>query len=206
MVISPYFGAVYFEFVFSTEHQKTVTLTTHPVQYGAVITDHAIIEPEEVTVSLGTTESFTPATVQALGEGYVPEQDHSVNAFQLLNALMERREPLRLVTRLHTYDNMLITSMSVPDDYKTMSALRATLIFTKVNVAVVGVVSVQQSTSGSQSGTRRRSSTRAATRTQGTTDRPESVSTVTQVTRFIDSFTGGAASRVVTAITGWPKK
>ena len=136
---SPTYGKFYFDAVFSTEHQASVTATNHPVQQGASVSDHAYIEPDEVTISIGMTDTMTDAG-----------SDHSVNAYTTLRSIMEKREPVTLVTRLKTYSNMLITSMSSPDDQSTMYALRATIIFTEIKIVSVSIVQVKQKTSGSK--------------------------------------------------------
>jgi len=142
MIKSPSFGKFYFDAVFSTEHQASVTATNHPVQQGASISDHSYIEPDEVTIDIGMTDVMNDAG-----------SDHSVNAYTTLRAIMEKREPVTLVTRLRTYQNMLITSMSAPDDQSTMNALRATIMFTHINIVSVSVVQVKQKTSGSKTPT-----------------------------------------------------
>lgn len=78
--------------------------------------------------------------------------NHSVNAYAQLRAIMSKREPVTLVTRLHSYKNMVITSMSAPDDYMTMNALKATIYFRQIEMVSVSTVTVQQKVSASASG------------------------------------------------------
>ena len=128
-----------FDAVLSTEHKGTVTVTQHPVQFGASVTDHAINDPDEVMLSIGMTD-----TMEGVGN------NHSVNAFTQLKAIKEARRPVTLVTRLYRYVNMLITSLSAPDDYTTMNGLKANIIFTNIEVVQVGTVTVQETVSASK--------------------------------------------------------
>lgn len=135
-----------FDAVLSAEHKSSVSVTSHPVQYGASIVDHAINEPDEVMLSVGMTDTM---------EGV--DSNHSVNAFAKLKQITESRKVVSLVTRLGRYENMLITSLSAPDDYTTMYGLKANIIFTHIEIVPVSVVTVQQTvssskTSGSSSG------------------------------------------------------
>lgn len=140
MIVSPTHGRFVFDAVFSTEHRLNITTTQHPVQQGASISDHAYIEPDEVSIEIGMTDAAITAG----------ESSHSVNAYNQLRAIAEERQPVTLVTRLHTYTNMVITSLSAPDDNTTMNALKASIYFQKINIVSVATMKVQQTVSGSQ--------------------------------------------------------
>ena len=77
-------------------------------------------------------------------------ENNSVQMYQQLRELMNLREPFTLVTRLYSYPNMLITALSVPDDYTTMFALKAGIVFKQVRVVQVATIQVQQTVSGSK--------------------------------------------------------
>lgn len=140
MIVSPTHGQFVFDAVFSTEHRLSITTTQHPVQQGASIGDHAYIEPDEVSIEVGMTD----AAISAGGPS------HSVNAYEQLRAIAEARRPVTLVTRLHTYSNMVITNLSAPDDKTTMNALKASVYFQKINIVSVATTKVQQTVSGSK--------------------------------------------------------
>lgn len=139
---SPTQGSFFIEAIFSTEHAAGVTLTTHPVQSGASITDHAIVTPKEVTLEVGASDVLLGANLKTPSK--------SVTLFQSLMALLEAREPVTLITRLFTYEHMVLIALTVPDDLTTMHALRATLTFQQVQIANVATVSVQQTVSSSK--------------------------------------------------------
>lgn len=143
-------GTLYFDALLHADHTSSVTPTQHPVQTGAAISDHAYVEPKEISLEVGMTDVVG-------GDG------SSVQAYKVFLALMEKREPCTVVTRLATYSNMLLTSISSPDDYTTMYGLRCTLIFTEIRVVSVAVVQVQQTTSGSKQPTAATASTPATT-------------------------------------------
>lgn len=142
MIVSPTFGNFVFDAVFSTDHSANLTVTQHPVQSGASISDHAYMEPDEVSIEIGMTD--VASDVASAGTS------RSVNAYTQLRAIMEQREPVTLITRLKTYQNMIITSMSAPDDHTTMHALRASIYFCQINVVSVSTISVQETVSGSK--------------------------------------------------------
>lgn len=163
MIESPTFGKLFFDAVFSTEHSSNVTVTEHPVQVGAPISDHAYQEPDEVTIEVGMSDAM-------VGTG----TDHSVNAYSTLREIMAKREPVKLVTRLRSYPNMVLTSISAPDDQTTMYGLRATVMFRSVNIVNVSVIEVQQTVSASKPGSSSSSSNKnnssQSTKPQSTTN------------------------------------
>jgi len=114
-------GDYFFDAVFRTNHDQRAKITDHPVHVDAQVSDHAYMENAGVTMEVGTTDVL-------VGEG------ESATVYQILLDLQEKREPMTLVTRLRSYDNMLIESISVSDDFKTMNALKATVQLREVRL------------------------------------------------------------------------
>lgn len=132
-------GGYFFDAVFRTEHQSNLTITKHPVQGGANISDHAYMEPEVVTMEIGMSDANpTPMFSQFTSSG-----NKSQSAFDALKRMQENRQPLDVSTRLKQYTNMLIESLSVPDDIKTATGLRANVTLRKI--IMVDVPKVQTS-------------------------------------------------------------
>lgn len=176
MIVSPSYGRFTFDAVFRTDHMANVTVTQHPVQTGAAISDHAYSEPDEVTLEIGMSDAVSYAGT-----------NHSVNAYSQLRAIMAKREPVTLITRLQSYKNMVITSMSAPDDYTTMNALKATIYFRQVEMVSVSTITVQQkvtasstaqpttSSSGSGSSTKKPSSSSGSSSSSSSSSKKQSV-------------------------------
>lgn len=176
MIVSPSYGRFTFDAVFRTDHMANVTVTQHPVQTGAAISDHAYSEPDEVTLEIGMSDAVSYAGT-----------NHSINAYSQLRAIMDKREPVTLITRLRSYKNMVITSMSAPDDYTTMNALKATIYFRQVEMVSVSTITVQQkvtasstaqpttSSSGSGSSTKKPSSSSGSSSSSSSSSKKQSV-------------------------------
>lgn len=182
MIVSPTYGRFVFDAVFSTDHSANLTATQHPVQTGASVSDHAFMEPDEVSVEIGMTDTAASVSGGA---------SRSVNAYTQLRAIMELREPVTLITRLKTYRNMLITSISAPDDYKTMNALRASIYFQQINMVSVSTVTVQETVTSSKTSTSKTSS--SSTSKSGSSAKTSSTSKTTK-------STSGASSSVLKKI------
>ena len=52
-------GGMYFDGILRTEHTSRVRTTNYPVQTGVVMTDHAIVEPAELTIDVMMTDTAT---------------------------------------------------------------------------------------------------------------------------------------------------
>jgi len=139
ILLSPTWGTVAFDAVFHLDHHAEAVLTEHPVQSGAPVSDHAFVKPSALTIEVGMTDAIEGGSA-----------GRSASAFQMFMDLLELKEPLRIVTRLKTYDNMVVTSVSAPDDKATMNGLRAMIAFREVIMVDAATVSVHARTSAAK--------------------------------------------------------
>ena len=141
-------NGVYFDGILKTEHKSSVKLTQFPIQSGCMGTDHAVVEPASLNIdimmsdannirNLNKTELLNTA-IQYLkslvkNSNYVEVNSdlngdgRSVNAWTILRGMQLSRTPITVETRLHDYKNMIIEELSVPDDYKTYTALKCSV-------------------------------------------------------------------------------
>ena len=164
-------GGYVFDVYTSINHNMTSTITSHPTQYGANISDHKFDEPDQLTFQIGMSDasqdlirgqfssnklerlaiaglsSYLSAgslkdRLSALGKNAfkILTESRSVNAFNTLNSLKILGIPLTCVTRLKTYDNMIIQSITADDTNETKNGLRATVTLREILVSEVQVV------------------------------------------------------------------
>lgn len=97
------------------ENQRDdLEITRHPVEIGAQITDHAYKQPSEVRIHCGWSDSGNfPGYVQA--------------AHDSLLQLQASRVPFSVTTGKRTYQNMLMSSLSITTDRESENALMAEL-------------------------------------------------------------------------------
>jgi hypothetical protein len=131
-------GELVFDAIIKTDHTSKLTATSHPIENGANITDHAFIEPAEISIEIGMTDCN--------GDGA------SNDMFKSLLDLQHSRQRIDVVTRYKTYTNMLIMSMSVPDDFTTMNALKAMLFLREIPVVGAQTVAVEERQTGGGQG------------------------------------------------------
>jgi hypothetical protein len=90
----------------SEGHQRRADVTSNPVESGATIQDHVILQPE--TLSLEGFVSDTPAAPLAAQWGRVQ------STFEALDELWRAAEPLDVVTGRKTYESMVIVDLQLP--------------------------------------------------------------------------------------------
>jgi len=121
-------GGIELDAVISETHTNQIRLTKNPVELGADITDHAVIEPKKINIVAQVSD--TPLGTAAFGQivdlvtglfGTSTTQNitRSNAAYNAIVQLMEEREPIEVQTKLKLYQDMVITSLSVTQDKNT---------------------------------------------------------------------------------------
>jgi hypothetical protein len=132
----------FFDAVIREDHTSSLKITSHPVQTGANITDHSFVEPKMLTMEIAMSDAVDDMYGQQFISYVAPGNasaypSKSKSAYHLLLNLQESRIPVSILTRLAQYDNMLIETISVPDDSKTLYGLRCTVTLKEIFVVEV---------------------------------------------------------------------
>ena len=194
-----------FDAVLELEHEQRLEKTRHPVQTGADLSSHAYLMPPRVVMYIGmsdamaayasgannaNTTSATPDTVTPFSGGSTSK---SVNAYQTMITLQAARSPLTVTTRLRTYTNMLIASISPREDFKTITGLKMRIEFEQIFTATT----VAATTGGSVSSLGSVSARPDATQQTGLGQvNSGALSTVTSNQFSVLGKTAGAANEV----------
>lgn len=133
-------GGWFFDAFLNVNHTSTLRITDHPVQSGAAITDHAYMEPQELTFEIGMSD-----VAQSLVDGqFTTGWSRSVTAYQVLKELQKSRVPMQVNTRLGVYQNMIIESITAPDNYETLYGLKCTVKMREIFIVEVATVTVSE--------------------------------------------------------------
>lgn len=114
--------------VIEEQHTNSIRLTSNPVELGANINDHAIIEPDKILIRGVVTD--TPLGFAALtqivdtvtglfGSSTSDNLTRSQQAYSLIKQLMNDRLPIEVQTGLINYTNMMITGVNIARDKDT---------------------------------------------------------------------------------------
>ena len=131
-----------FDAVLAAEHRQEARITEFPVQTGAAISDHAYLLPAEISLDVGMSDAMqayaspqsnNPAVAAGVWSGGSPSR--SVNAYQTLVDWAARRVLMSLTTRLITYPNVMVQSVSPREGPETIAGLRARVVFKQLFLA-----------------------------------------------------------------------
>lgn len=121
-------GGVQLDAVISESHSNDVRITKNPVEFGADIADHAVVEPKKLNIiaevsdtPLGTAAfaQIVDLTTGLFGTATTDNLTRSNAAYNALVSLQELREPIEVQTRLKLYTNMIILGIAVTQDKDT---------------------------------------------------------------------------------------
>lgn len=128
--IGPFVAQVTIEEIAHDELQ----ITDHPVEIGAMITDHAFKRPAEVIIRCGfSNSSLASLTTQiasvlnVLVTGKVGPLNYSRHVYAQLLQLQKSRILFTVTTGKRTYQNMLLKNIVQPTDERTENVLMLTL-------------------------------------------------------------------------------
>lgn len=184
-------GGYVFDVYLNIGHSLASTITSHPTQFGANISDHKYEEPDILTFQIGMSDSSQDLVVgQFYKRGYKPKlysttmnedgsinkeslkakflrkkenllnwlsDSRSVNAFNKLKEMKLNGELLTCITRLGTYENMIIESIDADDTFESKNGLFATVRLKEVMLVELQKIQVDltaQITQSSNLGTK----------------------------------------------------
>lgn len=125
----------------SEVHDDEVTITQHPVDTGAAISDHAIVQPASVTCVFGWSDS-SRALNSALDGSILKGMQTSKDVYDRLVELKNQRALLRLSTGKRKYPSVVITKLKVSTTVDTESAAVIEVTFQEVFLVEAKTVSL----------------------------------------------------------------
>lgn len=118
--------------VLSESHDNIIRVSKNPVELGADITDHAIIEPKRINLlaqvsdtplGLAAGSEIIDSVTGLFGTSTEGNITRSNAAYNSLIQLMELREPIEVQTKLVLYSNMLISRIRTIQDKDSSRAV-----------------------------------------------------------------------------------
>lgn len=125
--------------------EKT-TLTNNPIE-GGFNTDNAKDEPTEIRlsarISAYSLKNSVISQISSLARGKIPNR--LKDAHDELYRIRTEQEPITLVTKYRSYDNMFMTSLSFSRDAGDGEELKFSVVFSEVRIAESQLVSIENS-------------------------------------------------------------
>lgn len=142
----------FFDGFMEVEHTSKVQITSHPIQTGANISDHAYEEPDELNMTILMSDAMRSISDESESQFAGIAYTRSVGAYRILREIMRQKKVFSVGTRLKTYTNMMIQSLSVNDDIDSLHGLSVVVSMRQifvVNEKTVKVSTRAQTTSSS---------------------------------------------------------
>nr|DAE00623.1 MAG TPA: hypothetical protein [Myoviridae sp. ctakU3] len=127
-------------------HSDEVTVTTHPVDTGAQISDHAYKQPATVVCSFGWSNSSRLLN-SVLDSSIFRGLESANDVYKRLLKMQEERQQLKLSTGKRVYDNVIITKIQTTTTVDTENAAIIEVTFQEILLATtrtVALASIQQ--------------------------------------------------------------
>lgn len=125
-------GGIIPDVVVEEHHTDTMSITDHPVETGAPISDHAFVNPAEVSLHVAWSNSKSIANSIVSGSLFSGTINDVNDVYRQLLALQKSAATFDLVTGKRTYSDMLIKSLAVTTDKDTENALSVTAVLRQV--------------------------------------------------------------------------
>lgn len=126
----------FFDGFISISQTHSLKVTEHPVQSGANISDHAYEEPITINASIIVSDAYTADNTKRDAQLFLANgETKSVGAFNVLRRMQSERRLLKVVTKYGSYNNMLLTNLSVNTGYKNLYNMLADVTLQEVIIA-----------------------------------------------------------------------
>lgn len=109
-------------------HNTELTITQHPVETGAPISDHCFSNPRRFSFDIGMSDVLKSPSAAG-------SSTRSINAYNSLVAMQESRQFLTLNCKYGFYRDILIQSINAVDDAQTVYGSRWTITLQRIVVA-----------------------------------------------------------------------
>lgn len=133
-------------------HTTSATVTSHPVESGADLTDHVHKEPDTIQITgiISNTSTVFPQALPGVAlAGSIANlfsgssNDLAQKAYQDLKKLVDERTLVTVETTLRTYENMLLENLTVTRDMNYGDALYFTCTARELRIVNVGNIKVE---------------------------------------------------------------
>lgn len=118
-------GDITLDLILSESHALSSTVSEHPVEGGAIISDH-IQQNLRIGKLVGLVSNFS---LRGGGDG---KKNRAADAWTLFKNLWARRELVTIVTVLELYENVAVTNISTERSSSTGDALQFDVTFQQV--------------------------------------------------------------------------
>lgn len=136
-------GSLVVDAAISESHERSASVTKHPVEKGSDFSDHIKLENDVLSVEgivsdtpIGQVAELRKSqSLQPAGQpGSTTRSSYSDEALKYLDDLFRKKQTVSIETSIGTYQNMVCTSLSFPRDASTGYSLQFSATFEELHV------------------------------------------------------------------------
>lgn len=131
--------------VISEMHSDEVSVTSHPVDVGAMVSDHAFRQPALIVCTFGWSDSSRLIN-SVMNLSILKGLETVKDVYQKLLELKDARQPLKLSTSKRVYDCVIITKLMTTTTVDTENAAVIEITFQEIIVAKAKTVTLSAAT------------------------------------------------------------
>lgn len=138
-----------FDVLVNEKHEWSSDITTNPVEVGAPVADHILLNPDKFSVTAMISDSSLTGTFYDTVSRRIISQENTSQAesntqltFNLLRSLLEDRQTLIVYTKYRTYTDMAISSIGIPRSFEDGNSIQFTVEFTHIRIVSTQTVKV----------------------------------------------------------------
>lgn len=137
------YGNIELDATLDESHEWQADATMNPVETGAPVTDHVIEMPDRLRITGVVTDApiYTSANLSGLFN-LTPLETRTQPVFDFLYRLIKLREPMTVYTKFKNYDNMVLTSVTIPRNAAQGEAIEFNAEFINIRKVATQVVDV----------------------------------------------------------------
>lgn len=122
-------------------------ITSNPVESGARTTDHIIDEPTQISfsarISKFSLNNSKLSQLTSLAKGKIPNR--LKDAYDELYRIKDEKEPITIITKYRSYENMMISDLNFSDDSGDGEILKFSISFQQIKIVESQLVSIPNS-------------------------------------------------------------
>jgi len=132
----PQLREMWLDATLSESESVSVDWTEHPIESGATITDHAVVQPPELSLEGVLTRSPLWMTPEA--DNLDPS--HLDTQLDALRGMLADREPILIVTGLKAHEGYRLTSLTVSRSPEDGQSVKVSMTLKPVQIVEAGTV------------------------------------------------------------------
>lgn len=133
LISSPTHGDIYADVKMSENHTRKTDVTKHTLENGVKISDHAIIQPKEATITFAVTNTGWTNIIGTRAQ----------EIFDKLEKISETQEPVTVTTEHKVYDNIILTNVRMLHSSPYKGSLQIACDMEQLNFAAYEVIKTQ---------------------------------------------------------------